>query len=225
MTHFLLLPLFIGGAIINGEDLNEGASFITVSSANINVIDYYIKDIEIEYSLSNGLTALDDRIISIDSSDYNIRINDTNSYIELYVYVDSNSELNIDLTLSNGEEQVFNNTIYENGIDGFPFNNAYYSDFNLTINTYDYYYIYSLGYDEGYDEGYDYGYDEGYGYGYDIGLEDNEEPFSVFRFLERVTATIANLLNTQIFPNITIGTILFIPIILKVVEFIVGWFR
>lgn len=249
MTQLLLLPIHLVAALVTGDNLTEATTYINPTAISMNVINNNIKDVEIEFSMYNNIFSIDDRIISVVVEDYNMSINNQDCELLFHAFVNSSDRIVIELTLTNGDAQFYNSIEYENSSNGFSFDNSYYTEFNVGIPLNDYYSIYKNAYDKGNNEGYDTGYDTGYdigssqgysegyeigknngyqvGYndGYQVGLEDNEEPFSIFRFLERVTATIANLLNTKIFPNITIGTILFIPIILKVVEFIVGWFR
>lgn len=249
MTELLFLPLYMFGALVTGDNLKEATTYINPTAISINVINNYIQDVEVEFNMFNNVSDIRDRAISVIVEDYNMPINDEYCFIEFNAYVNRDDRIVLELTVSNDDAQFYNSIEYENSINGFQFDNSYYTDFNFNVSTYNLYSIYKNAYDKGNNEGYDTGYDTGYdigssqGYGegyqvgrnegyqagyddgYQVGLEDNEEPFSIFKFLERITATIANILNVEIFPNITIGTIIFIPIILKVVEFIVGWFR
>lgn len=77
-------------------------------------------------------------------------------------------------------------------------------------------------YNEAYDEGYNDGYDYGYNVGYNVNLDAHGEGTAVnnvFVLLEKGWNGMANMLEIEVFPNITIGGLMLIPFL-----FIIGLF-
>lgn len=96
---------------------------------------------------------------------------------------------------------------------------------------------YDYGYDIGFDNGYGYGHDDGYGYGYDDGYGDGygigydygydngfdaSETFNFASLLTQVFVGIGSLLAIEILPNISIGTIIAVPLVFGIIYFIIG---
>ena len=90
---------------------------------------------------------------------------------------------------------------------------------------------YWKGYEEGYKAGRDNGYKVGEEYGYIKGYDDAEDYyknlngdgsplFNFFGVLSQAANSLGGILNTQVFPNITIGTLIAIPIVVAVIGFI-----
>ena len=90
---------------------------------------------------------------------------------------------------------------------------------------------YYKGYEAGYKEGRENGYRVGEEYGYIKGYDDAEEYyknlngdgsplFNFFGVLGQAANSLGGILNTQVFPNITIGTLIAIPIVVAVIGFI-----
>lgn len=69
---------------------------------------------------------------------------------------------------------------------------------------------------DNYQAGYDQGYDVGYQYGFEKGLQETQTMASV-KYLNNAFAGLANILNIQLFPGITIGFFVFVPLVLGVV--------
>lgn len=76
----------------------------------------------------------------------------------------------------------------------------------------------TAGYDNGYDEGHTDGYGEGYDFGKGVGYSDgfsegtSSQPSGVFDILGGVFAGMGSFLTIQLFPNITIGMLIGIPL-------------
>lgn len=98
--------------------------------------------------------------------------------------------------------------------------------FILGINTTD---IYDNGYDNGYDKGYDDGFDEGLNEtqqeAFEEGYRQGQSSLDASFYLKSILSSIEGVMKVQILPNITIATVVFIPLILLLVKFILGWFR
>lgn len=80
------------------------------------------------------------------------------------------------------------------------------------------------GYNQGYDEGYDLGYDDGFNVGdnagYTRGLNDGTSAWGVL--FSTMLSTFGAILSIEIFPNLTIGMIAAVPLILGLLAFIIG---
>ena len=77
-------------------------------------------------------------------------------------------------------------------------------------------------YDDAYGDGYTDGYDKGYDVGYNVGLDEGGEGTAVnnvFVLLEKGWNGMANMLEIEVFPNITIGGLMLIPFL-----FVIGLF-
>jgi hypothetical protein len=76
---------------------------------------------------------------------------------------------------------------------------------------------YNDGYNEGHDDGYNDGYNEGHGDGYNEGHDDgvNEvsSNFGVWDLFSNAFGSIGNILNIQLFPGVTLGLMLSVPIV------------
>ena len=90
---------------------------------------------------------------------------------------------------------------------------------------------YWKGFEAGYQEGRDAGYRNGEEYGYIKGYDDAEEYykdlnggdsplFNFFGMLGQAANSLGGILDTQVFPNITIGTLVAIPIVVAIIGFI-----
>ena len=78
-------------------------------------------------------------------------------------------------------------------------------------------------YNEGYQDGRDDGYADGYTVGYNVGLDEGGEGTAVnnvFVLLEKGWNGMANMLEIEVFPNITIGGLLLIPFLFTIGLFI-----
>lgn len=72
---------------------------------------------------------------------------------------------------------------------------------------------YNKGYDEGYDEGYNSGNNDGYDFGYDEGYDDGISIDSDIRpMFNQLLSFIGGIFKMEIFPGVTIGTLISIPI-------------
>lgn len=101
-----------------------------------------------------------------------------------------------------------------------------YPEFTKTINikenyTYGFYYVYEsndyqLGYDNGWSNGYNSGYNSGYNDGYNDGLSGTLSPNWFTSFLDSVF----EILNIEIFPNVKLIYLLFIPVGLGILALI-----
>lgn len=78
------------------------------------------------------------------------------------------------------------------------------------------------GYEDGYDDGLVDGYDQGYDIGYNVGLDLNGDGTvnNVFALLEKGWNGMSNMLEIEVFPNITIGGLLMIPLLFTIGLFI-----
>lgn len=112
------------------------------------------------------------------------------------------------------------------------------SSFSFSIYFYDYFRIlnnlYNTGYDEGLSESFQSGYDSGYNEGYDEGFDWGQELGYNQGFSEGSSSSLANpfdiirsalkgpldFLMLEIAPNITIGTILLIPLSITILVFL-----
>lgn len=90
---------------------------------------------------------------------------------------------------------------------------------------------YWKGFEAGYSEGIDNGYAKGEEYGYIKGYDDAEDYyknlngdgsplFNFFGVLSQAANSLGGILNTEVFPNITIGTLIAIPIVVAIIGFI-----
>lgn len=90
-------------------------------------------------------------------------------------------------------------------------------DFNLTE--------YDEGYDAGYGSGYDTGYNNGKADGYASGFAAGASESLNFDWIRKVFYTVQDVLNIEILPNIKIGYLIGIPLVIAIVSFVVGWFK
>lgn len=95
---------------------------------------------------------------------------------------------------------------------------------------------YDKGYDIGYDDGYDDGHSDGYDDGYEVGHSDgyseghsigkneglNEGSSAWGVLFSAMLSTFGAVLSIEIFPNLTIGMIAAVPLILGLLAFIIG---
>ena len=86
---------------------------------------------------------------------------------------------------------------------------------------------FEAGYQEGRDNGYSRGEEEGYIKGYEDAedyyknLNGGDSPlFNFFGMLGQAANSLGGILDTQVFPNITIGTLIAIPIVVAIIGFI-----
>ena len=82
---------------------------------------------------------------------------------------------------------------------------------------------YDSGYADGFDIGKTQGYDIGYLEGYDLGIIEGGNINSV-EWLKNTFNAVASILVIEPFPGLSFATIIAIPLITTVVQFILGWF-
>lgn len=80
------------------------------------------------------------------------------------------------------------------------------------------------GYFNGHDDGYYVGYDDGYNYGYSVGKNEglNEGTSAWGVLFSSMLSTFGAILSIEIFPDLTIGMIAAVPLILGLLSFIIG---
>lgn len=126
----------------------------------------------------------------------------------------SNNVLN-QLPLFNRTKSIVVSTPYFSGFHGFS--GLYLKQLSEDTSYNDGYTIgYVDGHIDGEDIGYDIGYADGYDFGFDLGIEQGElaTPFSLIR---GAFVGIGGILDIQIFPNISLGAIMFIPLMISII--------
>ena len=111
--------------------------------------------------------------------------------------------------------------LYQNGYNaGYT---AGYSDGEMSTDAY------SLGYDTGYDEGlqigYRNGYQSGYLYGYEQGQAGENAITPAFSVISSVFGVVASVMSIQLFPGITIGLLILVPLFFAVLGLILWIWR
>lgn len=103
--------------------------------------------------------------------------------------------------------------------------NSNYRYFLLNDNYGNYSYVRNEAYQSGYTEGYNYGNQ----IGYDVGLAEGQISSNgvayVFTWLKNSFNTMATWLDYQILPNISIGLLVSVPLIVGVIFFIINFFK
>jgi hypothetical protein len=76
---------------------------------------------------------------------------------------------------------------------------------------------YNGGYEEGYNAGYNSGHEDSYNFGYNegykVGVTDGSKNFGIWDLFSNAFGSIGNVLNIQLFPGVTLGLILSVPIV------------
>lgn len=111
--------------------------------------------------------------------------------------------------------------LYQNGYrDGYT---AGYSDGEMSTDAY------TLGYNAGYDEGerngYRNGYQSGYLYGYEQGQAGENAITPAFSVISSVFGVVASVMSIQLFPGITIGLLILVPLFFAVLGLILWIWR
>lgn len=118
-----------------------------------------------------------------------------------------------DLGYLNGRDEGYNNGYIAGKEDGY--NEGYDEGYSLGNSD-----GYEKGFDLGREQGYNEGYDEGYSKGYNIGMNIQHNKFS--DLLNGVFTAIGTFLGIRLFPGITIGALLAVPIVFGIIAFILG---
>lgn len=88
---------------------------------------------------------------------------------------------------------------------------------------------YNRGYSDGYDAGESIGYIDGLTEGRDLGYIDGYNTAIEGQYtgdwFKSVFKTLGDLLNVELFPGLSIGYVVALPLILALVAFIIGWFK
>lgn len=147
-----------------------------------------------------------------------------------FLFEDIYSSFGIDATnLPVSVRQEINNNIFED-INDIRANTSV-RDFRIYFNTT--YSGFNFGYQDGYDDGHFEGYNEGFSYGEELGYNNGyndgviagSNNFNILNLIRSLFDMLWDALNVEMLPNIKLIYIVSIPLILNVIEFILGWFR
>lgn len=155
----------------------------------------------------------------------------TNDYITLGVSIDLTSWL-----ISQNLFNDFNNNMIENRsgyivlflsirpyITYYP-NDEYNSFTTVSARIGTGYNLENTRYVDGYNTGYNNGYETGYQQGYDSAPKTNTES-TVQSLLGALFGSLKDLLDVELLPGISVGTILGIPIVLTIITWVIHWIR
>lgn len=206
------------------------------------VINFALQD-EIFYDNEYLQTSIDlQRNILFIFYSFEVNLNNTNAYFLTSPTI-NNNELTATIYLN---KELFSYYIEEIAqVSELLFYTRFLQDYIEDVSYYFKLYVktesqYQLGYDEGYnrgwedgeyygyfnghDDGYTVGYDDGYSYGHDIGRNEglNEGTSAWGVLFTSMLSTFGAVLSIEIFPNLTLGMIAAVPLILGLLSFIIG---
>jgi hypothetical protein len=85
---------------------------------------------------------------------------------------------------------------------------------------------YDMGYNQGYGDGEEFGYEQGYETGFEDGFNElNNTASGLFQILGSAFTSVGSIFNIMILPGITIGMLVFVPIIFALLLFIIKILR
>lgn len=82
-----------------------------------------------------------------------------------------------------------------------------------------------IGFESGLTEGYDRGSSDGYELGFEAGFSEGLNANNFMNTIRQLFATVSDVMQVEILPNIRLWYIVGVPLVLSVVRFILGWWR
>lgn len=180
--------------------INAYGTYVSIDNNGVS----YHHDFETPLTMGRLSTYNSQVIFSTDNEEnyytINPKLDSTHGFLNHFSFgsyvITTNSYSTANLDYSSAENEIYN-FIRSSVVD---VDTAYYN-----------------GYDVGYNNGYDVGYQNGYDYGYDVGnlADDNA---TAFTYIGQAIGGVADIMNIQVLPNMTIGLLVSIPLTIALIK-------